>query len=212
MIPLHWVLHAVLVLVIVGLVLDRSYHEERYGQMEVAGDLTGFAPKMSQQITNFAPDTAFVPDNISEFFTETVQKKWLSIVPKGLGYVKVHDPENYNNLPTPLVGYSPNTFTTSVTHQLHCLHSIVSTFATMTSSDNSTEEGADVEAWHLSHCFDYLRQSIMCCGDMALEGTHTTFPDGSIGSDGWDAKHVCKDYRQILTHLEEQRANDDIWI
>lgn len=96
-----------------------------------------------------------------------------------------------------------------MTHQLHCLYAIVSNYASMTS--NSAEKPHE-EAWHLTHCFDYLRQSIMCCSDMALEGTQTTFPEGSIGSDGWDAKHVCKDYRQVLGHLEKQRANDDVWI
>jgi hypothetical protein len=66
--------------------------------------------------------------------------------------------------------------------------------------------------WHISHCFEYLRQSIMCCADVALEGQQTTFPPGFTGSDGWDAKHVCKDYNQVLAHLEKNRANDEVWI
>jgi hypothetical protein len=52
----------------------------------------------------------------------------------------------------------------------------------------------------------------MCCGDVALEGDETTFPEGVAGSDGWDAKHICKDYSQIYKYLEDNRANDDIWI
>jgi hypothetical protein len=42
----------------------------------------------------------------------------------GLGYVKVDAPEKYDNLPVPLKGggYNKTTvFTTSMTHQLHCL-------------------------------------------------------------------------------------------
>lgn len=65
---------------------------------------------------------------------------------------------------------------------------------------------------HLPHCFEYLRQSIMCCGDTALEGQHTTFPDSIIGSDGWDAKHVCKDYSAVYAYLEEHRVDDVRWI
>lgn len=65
----------------------------------------------------------------------------------------------------------------------------------------------------MPHCFDYLRQSIMCCGDTALEGQHTIlYPEEMIGSDGWDAKHVCKDYTQVLRFLEDNRADDRIWI
>lgn len=52
----------------------------------------------------------------------------------------------------------------------------------------------------------------MCCGDVALEGQATSFPPGWVGSDGWDAKHVCKDYGEILEYLDENRANDDRWI
>ncbi len=183
---------------------------------------------MSQQIKTFIPDLSFVPENGSDFFTVAVQKKWLGIVPskfrfshvvrpgvltaspEGLGYVKISDPEKYNNLPTPLLEYPPSTFTTSMTHQLHCLHAIVAYVAGMNS--NSTDNIPHDGAWHLGHCFEYLRQSIMCCGDTALEGQQTTFPEGVTGSDGWDAKHVCKDYNQVITHLENQRANDDVWI
>jgi hypothetical protein len=52
----------------------------------------------------------------------------------------------------------------------------------------------------------------MCSGDVAVEGKATTFPEGFVGSDGWDAKHVCKSYDEVLGYLAENRANDAIWI
>lgn len=52
----------------------------------------------------------------------------------------------------------------------------------------------------------------MCNGDVALEGAQTTFPEGFEGSDGWDARHICKDYTQVINHLEQNRADDKIWI
>lgn len=64
----------------------------------------------------------------------------------------------------------------------------------------------------LIQIFRYLRLSIMCCGDMALEGAQTSFPEGFPGSDGWDAKHVCRDYGEINAHLDEHRATDRKWI
>lgn len=166
---------------------------------------------VSQQIKTFVPDLGFAPENASEFFTPEVQQKWLDMVPRGLGYVKVDDPSRYNNLPHPLVGYNGSTvFTTSVTHQLHCLHSIVEVFSAYAVGDASKQP--DDMAWHLSHCFEYLRQNILCCGDTALEGEATTFPPGEVGSDGWDAKHVCKNYDQVYAYLDEKRVNDDSWI
>ena len=128
----------------------------------------------------------------------------------GLGYVQINNTKDYNNLPTPLKSYPDSTFTTSMTHQLHCLHAIVEVVAAYTSGE--LERVPQEGGWHLGHCFEYLRQSIMCCGDVALEGQHTTFPVGFTGSDGWDAKHVCRDYKQVLTHLEKNRVDDESWI
>lgn len=52
----------------------------------------------------------------------------------------------------------------------------------------------------------------MCAGDVAVEGDQTTFPDGFVGSDGWDAKHVCKNYDEVLDYLTKNAINDDAWI
>lgn len=122
----------------------------------------------------------------------------------------INDTTSYDNLPVPLVFYPDNSFTTSMTHQLHCLHSIIGVVAAFSSgrTDKLPPEGP----WHIAHCFDYLRQSIMCAGDVALEGQQTTFPAGFKGSDGWDAKHVCKSYGEIMGYLEGNRADDEKWI
>lgn len=83
----------------------------------------------------------------------------------------------------------------------------------MASSKATDDLDKDNAPWHLMHCFDYLRQSIMCSGDVALEGMQTTFPEADLGgSDGWDAKHVCRDYSQVYRYLSRRRALNDNWI
>lgn len=52
----------------------------------------------------------------------------------------------------------------------------------------------------------------MCCGDVALEGEQTSFPAGFDGSDGWDAKHVCKNYDEMYDYLDKNRADNKVWI
>ncbi|KAI0017574.1 hypothetical protein F4780DRAFT_755101 [Xylariomycetidae sp. FL0641] len=203
-----------LLVVIVALLFERHWaHRSNNHFYEGAGDMTGFAPQFAQQITTFSPDPSFVPENGSEFFSKEVREKWLGLVPKGLGYLEIKDPEEYDNLPTKLDRPKDKeddkfVVTSSMTHQLHCLHSIAEAYSAYSSGEKKPKE----EPWHVAHCFDYLRQSIMCCGDVALEGQATTFPDGFTGSDGWDAKHVCKDYDQVLEYLEQNRANDAVWI
>jgi hypothetical protein len=59
---------------------------------------------------------------------------------------------------------------------------------------------------HIDHCFRYLRQSIVCCGDTALEGQNTkvTRPD----TDGTGATHLCKDIEQVKVWAEQRRLGD----
>ena len=115
-----------------------------------------------------------------------------------------------------------------MTHQLHCLVRLPapSPFAPAFQLTEGLEQHHIVDSytrlalgrseahnsWHVQHCFDYLRQGIMCCGDVALEGAETTFPEGGGGSDGWDARHVCRDYDAVYDYLEGHRAVDHAWI
>ncbi|KAH8669186.1 hypothetical protein BX600DRAFT_267825 [Xylariales sp. PMI_506] len=211
----RWIFDIILILVIAGLVADRqwSWSQRKYWQeqQQGTGDITGFAPRFSQRIMNFEPDSQFMPANASEFWSKETQDRWLSLVPKGLGYLNIKTPEKYHDLPVKLPkqygrGY---TVTTSLTHQLHCLHSLAEVFSAyrIGRSDKIPED-----PWHIAHCFDYIRQSVMCSADVALEGKATTFPEGVTGSDGWDAKHVCKNYDEVLAYLNDNRANDIVWI
>lgn len=52
---------------------------------------------------------------------------------------------------------------------------------------------------HILHCFDYLRMSLMCCGDTALEGQDVN-PRGTFGL---GTTHVCKDWGILF-----ETAND----
>ncbi|KAI0476657.1 hypothetical protein F4859DRAFT_57130 [Xylaria cf. heliscus] len=207
----RWLVDTFLLLVIIILLLEKRWAPQRkYHQFEGNGDITGFAPQFSQQIRQFSPDPGFAPENTSEFFSEETRKNWLGITPKGLGYLEVNDPAKYDNLPTKLKIFEDQfVVTTSMTHQLHCLYAIAEAYSALTSDTTRVPKETP---WHLTHCFDYIRQGIMCCGDVALEGEQTTFPEGFEGSDGWDAKHVCKDYGQILAYLNKNRANDEVWI
>ncbi|KAI1408817.1 hypothetical protein F5Y13DRAFT_194066 [Hypoxylon sp. FL1857] len=206
-----WLVDTFLLVVIIVLVLGNSWGRRgRDHFFEGAGDLTGFAPEFSQKVTTFSPDPAFVPENTSEFFSDETRQKWLSLVPKGLGYLQIKNPGDYDSLPTRLDAF-PDQFvvTSSMTHQLHCLYAIAEAYSALTSDVSRVPRETP---WHLNHCFDYLRQGIMCCGDVALEGEQTTFPEGFDGSDGWDAKHVCKNYDEVYEYLEKNRADDKEWI
>lgn len=138
---------------------------------------------------------------------------------EGLGYVNVQNPSQYNNLPHPIHDYPNHTvFTTSMTHQLHCLYTILEAYNVQKVTLEASLRVDPVRMpWHINHCFEYIRQAIMCAGDVALEGAATTFPgdehgEDRGGSDGWDARHVCKDYGQVYGYLESRTINHMKWI
>lgn len=89
---LQGLLNTFLLVLVLALLLDKRWHQKRYGQLEGSGDITGFIPPASQQIRSFVPDMAFVPENGSEFFSEAVKKKWLSIVPSMRNIVPLYTP------------------------------------------------------------------------------------------------------------------------
>jgi hypothetical protein len=77
-----WLLDTGLLLVIFGLLVERQWrHHTNSHAFELAGDVTGFAPKFTQQITTFKPDPVFAPENASEFWSQETQHAWLNIVP-----------------------------------------------------------------------------------------------------------------------------------
>ena len=57
---------------------------------------------------------------------------------------------------------------------------------------------------HLAHCFDYLRQGIMCAADSTLEGNNSTPETGDITP--WGSTHVCNNFDAVREWAEENRA------
>jgi hypothetical protein len=60
---------------------------------------------------------------------------------------------------------------------------------------------------HVGHCFDYIRQSLMCHADMTLEPFLES--DGRTlrpqGSSGWGVPHICNDYDGLVEWVERHQ-------
>lgn len=72
-------------------------------------------------------------------------------------------------------------------HQLHCLSYLAEHYQQGYGGTNLTEEVAH----HTAHCFNYLRQGIMCSADVTLEGKTKEGP-------GEGSEHECVDYDALL--------------
>ncbi|KAI6357442.1 hypothetical protein MCOR25_007656 [Pyricularia grisea] len=58
---------------------------------------------------------------------------------------------------------------------------------------------------HSRHCFDYLKQVILCNLDMTLEGSKAHH---EAGTDGYGQQHVCRSYPEALDWIDARRPWD----
>jgi len=116
---------------------------------------------------------------------------WDSLIPNGLGYVH-GNPLSSSNLSV-----------ISAFHQLHCLYTLRRAYYSTTSGGEDFDFGLD-RGRHAGHCFEYLRQSLMCAADATIE------PAGEAGGGflGWGFRRQCRDYDELGEWAEEWRAFD----
>ncbi|SMR44149.1 unnamed protein product [Zymoseptoria tritici ST99CH_3D1] len=168
----------------------------------LAEEFNGLVPKVPLKTVVFNQDPNFVPYDRNMTYLEKdrlVSTNWKqAFMPHGRGFVTVDHPENYI-LTTPLTtpnGSTVNMFGIAAFHQVHCLKLIFRAYLAYSHGHGHVlPEGLTGE--HVYHCFDYLRQSLMCAGDTALEGADPA-SNGTTGTHGLGVTHVCKDWDALM--------------
>jgi mycotoxin biosynthesis protein UstYa len=128
---------------------------------------------------------------------------WDALLPEGRGFVYIPEWEKYDLPPGQNTTWGM-IYSVAVFHQMHCLGQLRRfTYMFLDAiTKNDTEKMKSIthmfttmdHGEHVTHCFDYLRQTISCAGDMAMEWPRTE-PDGErIAVDGWGIPHECKDW------------------
>lgn len=75
-------------------------------------------------------------------------------------------------------------------------------------SEMHHEHDQDAIAEHLDHCWDYIRQVIMCFGDPALEPAKVDGDGVRRNVDGWGATHQCRDWDALHDFAVNNRPDD----
>ncbi|KAK5636922.1 hypothetical protein RRF57_012634 [Xylaria bambusicola] len=57
----------------------------------------------------------------------------------------------------------------------------------------------------MQHCFDYLRQALMCAADPTLEIRNESIN----GVTGWGTSHQCRDFEALKRWTEQHRYNNE---
>jgi len=110
--------------------------------------------------------------------SKRIDDPWASLIPTGKGFVEV-DGQHY---------------CISMFHQLHCIAALKTAFETK-KLDNE----------HLGHCLDYLRQGVMCAGDMTLEPLLRLGTEEVQVVNGWGVEHRCRSFESMKGFAERHR-------
>ena len=127
---------------------------------------------------------------------------WSMMMPAGDGFVLIANDTAQRTYDLPLGKSSEygQIYDISVFHQLHCLAHIRRHLFTMQASmdrDNMEEIYEMLlhpQEDHVFHCFDYIRQALMCAGDMTIEWPRKEKDGRRFAVDGWGITHQCKDW------------------
>lgn len=78
------------------------------------------------------------------------------------------------------------------------------------SPDPITSSQPTIREQHIAHCYDYLRQAVMCAADTALEGRRDNLSLKASETDGWGTTHQCRNWGVLKEFAEENRARKEL--
>ncbi|KAH8777482.1 hypothetical protein F5883DRAFT_543549 [Diaporthe sp. PMI_573] len=92
----------------------------------------------------------------------------------------------YDNVSPESEAYVPSVF-----HQIHCVGEIKHAFIEL-------QNGRALPASeHVNHCIEYLRQAVMCSGDLTLETPSYVGDAAWTRPNGWGVVHQCRDLSNL---------------
>ncbi|KAJ3029528.1 hypothetical protein HDV00_009553, partial [Rhizophlyctis rosea] len=137
-------------------------------------------PNFPKKTQTFLPDEHMLSDDMFKSGDDTRRKlhNWIPLSTRARGYVQIPDYKSYDLLEPYIVpvNYTSDgpAYMMSVFHQLHCLSYLVEHFQAGYGGTALEDEVAH----HAVHCFDYIRQSLMCNADTSLEGKNGDIEHG----------------------------------
>jgi len=186
-----------------GGVLDMGWSTVK---TETGGDISGLYIPTSHKYTLLAPEEEkFVPNMTSNDNRMEVRKNWDMLMPLGSGTVEIPDYKQHPMLGKPIVDDPIHTgaiFEASWTHALHCLYYTVDSYHQLVVNGTFGFDGIQNDA-HAAHCFEYLRNQILCMADMTLEGSESL-----LDATGEGQAHMCRNRDEANAWIESRRVDD----
>ncbi|PVH78110.1 hypothetical protein DL98DRAFT_590634 [Cadophora sp. DSE1049] len=159
------------------------------------------------------PTESVVFGNYSDYSAApTVENNvmWMDLLGPGMGFVSIKNPSQYglpNGVSNPHMPPNVQNYGVSMYHQLHCLMMIRTLYWQALRGDRNLKMAGnndlEEEMGHVNHCFDYIRQGIMCAGDMSIEGAADEGDGEGPHISGVRMRHECKSWEASRKWMDE---------
>ncbi|KAH7049248.1 hypothetical protein B0J12DRAFT_664594 [Macrophomina phaseolina] len=153
-------------------------------------------------------EKSFEPNHLFEGGSETADDAWDRLIPPNSALFVPGAKEKWGLKPgvPPVFDYSlpsDEFYSVAAIHQIHCLNMIRKGYWGSSNSNSSEEAVQKHSKGHVEHCFEYLRQSLMCLGDTTIENRDII---ESTATSGWHVQRKCYDYKALYDyHVDQQR-------
>ncbi|KAI0893768.1 hypothetical protein F4806DRAFT_134966 [Annulohypoxylon nitens] len=164
-------------------------------------------PPLGNVLRTYIGEPAYYANDMN-----VTHKAWMSLFPPGMGYVSMDNIKDAGEIPQIFRDMSTDgsgRFCVAAFHQLHCLFLIYSDFRRALNGELKADAHS-LHGSHSLHCYDYLRESIICAADSALEPFRSPFDGGTQGNgvDGFGSVHQCRNFGELYEWSEKFRYTD----
>ncbi|KAK4500700.1 hypothetical protein PRZ48_008889 [Zasmidium cellare] len=143
--------------------------------------------------------------------TASWKKTWFDkMQPADGGFIAIPNPHQYGlsgGFPRPNTTVPTESYVLSIFHQLHCLMALRQD--THDLLNQTLYHPANINMTHNNHCYEYIRQAILCAGDMTLEPAEVQNGERIHSVDGWGVTHQCRDFEKILEFAERSEPDSE---
>ncbi|RMX74276.1 hypothetical protein D0869_12761 [Hortaea werneckii] len=167
-------------------------------------------PRMPRTKVTFEEDKLFANGS-----NPKSDEAWATLTPQGDGFILL--PNNTRqqwDLEPGKPTKAGEVYDISVFHELHCLRHIRTHTFTLQAliGEDDPQKIYDLllkpTEDHVFHCFDYIRQALMCAGDMTIEWPRVEADGSRFAVDGWGITHECKSWDAIMQYMQENSVSN----
>jgi hypothetical protein len=135
--------------------------------------------------------------------TSTTTAAWSALTRGINGFVRADNLPASITLQQPaLIKNGTNVYSITAFHQLHCLQMMRQAWLT----PPALRDPVMFSEEHIDHCYDYLRQAVMCSADSTLEGEDKGSDLGSAATNGWGVIHMCRSWDKLVDFVESHNV------